>query len=124
MEQEIRDAEAKLVEAMKASDVATLDHLLDERLVFVGPDGALYRKEDDLARHRTGAQRITQLEVEQMTIVPHGSTAVAVVDTRLAGSIHGAAFAGRYRYLRVWQRAGAGWVVIAGQVTAHPGMRA
>jgi len=103
---------------MRTSDVTALDQLIHDRLRFIGPDGVVYSKEDDLARHRSGTQRITMLEVDQLDIERHGSTAITVVDTRLEGSIAGAPFAGRYRYLRVWQKVDDAWVIIAGQVGA------
>ena len=54
--------EAALRRAQLASDVTELDRLLDEVLVFTGPDGDLYSKADDLDAHRTGTVRITRLE--------------------------------------------------------------
>jgi ketosteroid isomerase-like protein len=116
VETAIRAAETRLLEAMRTSDVGALDQLIHDRLRFIGPDGVVYSKEDDLSRHRSGFQRMTRIEVEKLDIEPHGDTAIAIVDTRLEGSIAGAPFAGRYRYLRVWQKLDAGWVIIAGEV--------
>jgi ketosteroid isomerase-like protein len=118
VEAEIRAAEARLVEAIRASDVTAPDQLIHDRLRFIGPDGVVYSKEDDLARHRSGIQRITALDVHQLDIERHGSTTVVIVDTRLEGSISGTPFAGRCRYLRVWQKIDDAWVIIAGQVGA------
>jgi ketosteroid isomerase-like protein len=112
----IRAAEARLLAAMRTSDVRALDELIHDRLRFIGPDGVVYSKEDDLSRHRSGFQRMTRIDVEKLDIEPHGDTAIAVVDTRLEGSVDGAPFAGRYRYLRVWQKLDSRWVIIAGEV--------
>ena len=112
----IRAAETRLLDAMRTSDVRTLDELIHDRLRFIGPDGVVYSKEDDLSRHRSGFQRMTRIDVERLEIEPHGDVAIAIVDTRLEGSVDGAPFAGRYRYLRVWQRLDARWVIIAGEV--------
>ncbi len=46
-ENEIRVAEACLRSAMLASDGQQLDHLIDDRLLFVGPDSRVYSKQDD-----------------------------------------------------------------------------
>jgi ketosteroid isomerase-like protein len=116
LETAIRAAEARLLEAMRRSDVPALDELIHDRLRFIGPDGAIYSKEDDLSRHRSGFQRMTRIDVERLIIEPHGDTAIVIADTRLEGSIDGAPFAGRYRYLRVWQKLDSRWVIIAGEV--------
>jgi hypothetical protein len=49
--------EAALRRAQLASDVAEIDRLVDEELVFTGPDGSVYSKTDDLAAHRTVRSR-------------------------------------------------------------------
>jgi ketosteroid isomerase-like protein len=116
VESEIRAAETRLIEAMRTSDVRSLDELIHDRLRFIGPDGKVYSKEDDLSRHRSGVQRMTRIDVEKVDIEMHNETAIALVDTRLEGSVGGAPFAGRYRYLRVWQKLEGRWVIIAGEV--------
>ena len=59
----LRASEDALRRAQLAGDAAALDRLVDDALVFTGPDGALYGKQDDLAAHREGWVRITRLEV-------------------------------------------------------------
>jgi Domain of unknown function (DUF4440) len=44
----LRAAERRLQGAQAASDVPALAELLDDALLFTGPDGKLYTKEDDL----------------------------------------------------------------------------
>lgn len=56
MRDEILRAEASLRQAMLESDVEALDRLVHDRLLFAGPDGAVYRKEDDLRVHRSKVQ--------------------------------------------------------------------
>ena len=59
---EIEIADQKLRSAMLASDVQTLDQLIDDDLLFIGLDGSVLTKEDDLGFHRSGEQRITALD--------------------------------------------------------------
>jgi hypothetical protein len=47
-ELELRAADRRLQAAQLQSDVEVLDALIDDRLVFTGPDGRLYSKQDDL----------------------------------------------------------------------------
>jgi hypothetical protein len=72
-EDELRDAERRLQAAQLAGDVAVLDRLLDDRLIFTfGPDGRCYTKQDDLAVHRTRAQVVTTVTEEELTVLADG----------------------------------------------------
>src|SRR5215470_1106770 len=68
--------ELELRRAQLASDVAALDRLLDDSLVFTGPDGRIYGKADDLHLHRTGGIRIHRLEPSDERIQRLGEVAV------------------------------------------------
>lgn len=113
-ENELRTAERRLQAAQLASDVAALDELLDDRLVFTGPDGALYGKQDDLRVHRTRTQVIDALHEEELTVLVAGGTGLTWFLGSLRGSIDGAAFEARMRYTRTWVHdATHGWRIIA-----------
>jgi ketosteroid isomerase-like protein len=110
----LRTAERRLQAAQLTSDVAALDELLDDRLVFTGPDGKLYGKQDDLRVHRTGTQVIDALHEEELTMLVAGETGITWFLGRLSGSIEGAPFAARMRYTRTWVHdAERGWRIIA-----------
>ena len=115
---ELLRAEDALRRAQRASDVAALEHLLDDTLVFTGPDGRLYSKADDLAAHRSGAMQLSHLEASDEEVRRMGDVAVIVVRIEMAGSFHGAPFVGAYRYTRVWRKFEDGWRIVAGQVGA------
>ena len=114
----LRACEAALRQAQLASDVSALDELVDEALVFTGPDGAVYGKHDDLDAHRRGAVRITRLEPSEERIQRFGSLAVVSVRMEMSGTFQGAVFAGPFRYTRVWCARREGWRIVAGHVSA------
>jgi hypothetical protein len=116
MESEVRRAEERLRTGMLASDVTALDALVDDDLLFIAPTGALIRKADDLALHRSGAQRFTRLDLDDVLVALHGNAAVTVVIANLAGEAAGVHFEGRFRYTRTWVRREQGWKVVAGSV--------
>lgn len=118
--QQLEQIEARLRQAMLTSNVAELDALIDDRLLFIGPDGNVYHKADDLELHRSGAEKITHLEFEQVLIEQHGQTAVVIVLAMMAGELQGQPFAGRYRYSRTWVQRERGWQIVAGSVCAVP----
>ncbi len=106
---------------MLTNDVAALTDLLHDDLVFTGPDGAIVRKQDDLAAHAARRLRLTRLDLEEMHI--DGDELVAEVTVRaiLAGTFDGNVCDGGYRYTRTWRKEGGRWQVIAGSVSAEPG---
>jgi hypothetical protein len=120
MHTEIRQMEERLRKAVLSSNVTDLEALIDDRLLFIGPDGGVYRKADDLELHRSGAERLTRYELEEVLVELHGVTAIAVVRANLAGVFKGQAFEGRYRYTRTWVRGKQGWRIVAGSVCALP----
>ncbi|HMG94982.1 MAG TPA: nuclear transport factor 2 family protein, partial [Gemmatimonadaceae bacterium] len=77
----LRACEADLRRAQLASDVGELDRLVDDALVFIGPNGAVYGKQDDLDAHRRGLVRITRLEPSEERIQLLGH--IAVVSVRM-----------------------------------------
>ena len=114
----LRAREAALRRAQLTGDAATLERLVDDALVFTGPDGAVYGKADDLAAHRQGWVRITRLEPSEERIQRFGSIAVISVRMEMAGTFRGEPFAGPFRYTRVWCERPDGWRVVAGHVSA------
>ncbi|MCD9029052.1 nuclear transport factor 2 family protein [Luteimonas sp. BDR2-5] len=116
MHSDIAQLEERLRTAMSTSDVAGLDALIDDRLCFMGADGNLYGKADDLALYRSGTQRITHIAIEDLLIEQHGSTAITVVLADLAGVLSGQPFEGRFRYMRTWVRGELDWKIVSGSV--------
>ena len=110
--------EVALRQAQLASDVAALDRLVDDALVFTGPDGAVYGKQDDLDAHRRGVVRIQRLDPSEERVQRFGSLAVVSVRMEMSGTFHGSAFAGPFRYTRVWCARPEGWRIVAGHVSA------
>lgn len=110
--------ENALVEAQLKSDVAQLDRLLDDELHFVGLGGVVFSKIDDLAAHRSGAIRITKMNVLDRHITALGPVVVVSVLMDAAATISGVPNLAKLRYMRVWCERADGWKVVAGQMGA------
>jgi ketosteroid isomerase-like protein len=117
-EDPILASEAELRSAMLAGDVATLDRLIDDALMFTGPDGAVVGKQEDLNAHRSRRLQLTRLEPSDERVTCEGAIAIVSVRMDLAGTWDGAAMGGTFRYTRVWCQRPDGWRVIAGHVSA------
>lgn len=105
-------AERALQAAMLAGDVDELDPLLHPELVAVGPDGQMIDKPGDLAAHRSGVFKITELREEELRVTVFGDLALTFVVLDIRGTIDDADASGRMRYTRTWVCEGGAWQVI------------
>ena len=80
-------ADRHLQAAQLAADADALDALIDDRLIFTGPDGRLYSKQDDLDLQRSGQQRLTEVTEQELTSLVVGTTGVTWFLGRLAGPV-------------------------------------
>jgi ketosteroid isomerase-like protein len=118
LEAEIVERETALLHAMTTNDVALLDDLLHDDLLFNGPDGQTGTKAQDLANYRSGGIQLRRAEASDRLIRAIGDDVVVAVTVTLEGSYLGMRADGRYRYLRVWKRIGGAWRVIGGSVVS------
>lgn len=115
---EIVALESELRVAMLDGDVATLDRLVDDELIFTMPTGVVIGKADDIAAHHTRRMQLTQLHLVDQHILHFGGTAVVSALMQLPGTFEGAPFVGPFRYTRVWVKRATQWRVVAGHVGA------
>ena len=114
-------AERDLQRSQLASDVPALDRLLHPDLTFVGPDGAVSGKADDLEAHRSGAMVLHRSQAEDLIVRVNDGVGVTVLTVRLAGAYQGQEFDGRMRYSRAWAYGDAtGWRVVAAHASFLP----
>jgi ketosteroid isomerase-like protein len=117
---EIVAVEARLRSAQLNADPDALDQLIDDDLLFTGPDGNLATKADDISAHRSGLVRFRKHEPEELRIRRVGAdVAIATLRANLTVEIAGSVSSGTYRYTRVWAReVGGSWRVVGGHVSS------
>ena len=118
LEAEIVARENELLGAMTTNDVARLDDLLHDDLLFNGPDGSTGTKAMDLANYRSGGIQLRAVEASDRLLSAIGDAVVVAVTVAIEGTYLGQAVDGRFRYLRVWKRFDGAWRVIGGSVVA------
>ncbi len=115
IEDEITRVEEQLRQAMLTSDVAMLDRLIANDLLFTSHLGQRVTKTDDLAIHRSGMLRFGSLEPSEQVLKVVGSLVVASVRMRATGVYHNESFSSDLRYTRLWRKSEDGqWQVCAG----------
>jgi ketosteroid isomerase-like protein len=114
-------AERALHAAQRAGDVVALDRLLDDRLVAIGPDGARYTKDDDLAGYRSGRAVIRELAEEDLEVIVAGTTGVTFFVGTVVGTFGGEPMSARLRYTRTWTYDDdRGWRILAAHIAVLP----
>lgn len=115
---QIQTCETRLCSAMLASDVAALDLLIADGLLFIGPTGELSTKAMDLELHRSGSTKFHELIPKELEIrVCNNQWAIVVAKVFLRGTYLDNDFVGDFRYLRVWGQGENGWQIVGGSVS-------
>ena len=107
-------SEKALLLAIKDRDIASLDNLLHDDLLFNLPSGQTITKAADLDAHRSGQMTIFAIEAKEQQINMIGDTAVVAVTINLKGKYADEPIDGTFSYLRVWKNFNNQWKVIAG----------
>jgi len=98
-------AEEQLRAAQLGADIATLDRLIADEILFTGPDGQLGTKAQDLEAHRSGSVRVLahrpeELRVRRVCDHVHVAALRAYLEVRVGGSV----FSGTYCYALAGER--------------------
>lgn len=111
---EIEDAERRLRAASLAGDMAALDALLADDLVFTNQLGHVLDKQADLELHRSGALKIASLSFSDYEFATLGDDlALATLRADAQGLAGGQPFDAALRFTRLWRRDASGWRVKA-----------
>jgi ketosteroid isomerase-like protein len=116
----LHEAEQELQAAIRAGDIQTLDLLLDDRVVYTGPDGRSVTKEQDLEAHRSGTLAVDVFDQQDLQVTVVGSTGITHVLAVLQGTAGAQPFAARLRYTRTWVHADGTWRVLTAHASSAP----
>jgi ketosteroid isomerase-like protein len=120
---EIVVLETRLRAAQLTADLAALQDLISDDLLFTGPDGQLGTKSQDIEAYRSGIVKFLAHVPEELRIRRVGAdVAITSLRAELTVNVAGNLSHGTYRYTRVWAREGSGsWRVAGGHVSlVHP----
>jgi ketosteroid isomerase-like protein len=109
--------EQSLRTAMLANDVEALCDLLDDELVFTGPDGQVLSKADDLSVHRNRLLRLDQLDLYETQFHRIGEMMAVTTKATLTGQFGSTPFHGAFAYTRLWRQFGVHWRIVAGHAS-------
>lgn len=101
-ESQIVALEERLRQAMLTSNMAELDALIAPELLFTTHLGQKISKGDDLAIHRSGILKLTELTPSDQSIQINEGFSVVSVQMYLLGTYAGEAIDELIRYTRIW----------------------
>ena len=118
---EIRALEDRRYQAMTDADIATLEELLSDDLVFGHSDASRDSKKSYLDKVAGGFFDYGPLSHPEAGIVVHGDCVIVAGDMRGEVLVQGQARVLNSSALAVWARENGRWALLAFQPTKHPG---
>ena len=115
--QEVINAEHRLKASMVSSDLAVLDELLADNLVFINHFGHRVSKQEDIALHQSGLLSIASIELSDLQVEPHGDCVLVYANAEIIGTYDGAEANGRFAFSRVWLKKNGKLQVVSGHST-------
>ena len=117
---EIRALEDRRCQAMIEGDLATLDALLGDGLVYTHSTSLVDGKASYLEALRSKKFVYRKVERPEENMQVHGDTVVVTGEVRLEVLLEGNPRAVRSRFLNVWAKGPRGWQMVAWQSTPLP----
>lgn len=114
----LMEAEHALQQAQLANDANALERLLHAHLRFVGPDGTVVDKADDLTAYESGLVTFKASNPIEIEVHVFGTTGLTILLVALEVLTEGETVIGEYRYTRTWLYEGGRWQIIGGAVVA------
>ena len=129
VEQEILAQEENLTEAKRKLDIAALDRLYADDVLYTGVTGEVCGKGAMMSEARQGLiqrdsavaqgkQFTSSIDKEDIKVVTHGDTAIASYRFRVQIQGDGIDITRRYRNTDVWLKRENTWQVIGGHVSS------
>ncbi len=119
-EQTVLAAQAAMVEAELAGDVAALNLLIAEDFWGMDLENGPFTRASILEGYTSGAVELDSHEVSEVEVRILGGTAVTTGLAAIRGRAGGQPFASRMRFMDVWAWRDAAWRLIAAHVVPTP----
>ena len=119
-EQELRQLHHRFIEALRSTDIATLDKVFADDLTFYRYDGMVVDKAFLMKNFKTGNTAKDAIEVLGVKTRVFGQSGVGVITDleRITGVLNGKPYSGQMRNIYVCVHRGGNWQVVMRQMTA------
>ena len=118
---EVKKAETEWADAVKRQDMAALNRILSDDLVYTHSTGIIDSKSEYLNKMKSGAQKYEAIEHSDTKIRTYGDdTGVVNTRVRMAGATKGVPFNNQLLMTHVWVKKDGRWQLVAHQTTLLP----
>ncbi|TVZ41568.1 uncharacterized protein DUF4440 [Alteromonadaceae bacterium 2753L.S.0a.02] len=114
---EILDSEERLRVAMLGSDIAVLNELISDDLLFTSHLGALVSKKEDIDIHQSGNLKFASIDLSNTIVKLYENFAVVSVQAEIKATFLGQASNGRFMFTRIWSKQSGALKIVAGHVS-------
>lgn len=111
------DPDKAWIAAILSRDVAALDRLLDEKLIYAHASGVVDTKSDYIGKIRSGRQVYKTFQQKNVTQWVQGNTLITHSWVSVTGVNAQGPFDDKIMMLHVWLKDGPGWKLAAHQTT-------
>jgi ketosteroid isomerase-like protein len=118
--QTVIDLDARRMQAMASKDLATLNALISEDLVYTHSSARLDTKQSLIGAMESGATVYTAVEPSNVKAQDLGDTVVLTGNARIGVNSGGRAMSFGVRFTDVWANKGGKWQMVAWQSTRTP----
>jgi len=116
-EDELRGVEKNWASTVTSGNLAAIEQILGDQLIYAHSSGVIETKREYLARLRTGQQKYDRIEHQSMNVKVYGETAVVHCKVRMTGSSNAKPFDDQLMMMHVWVKQGGKWLLAAHQTT-------
>lgn len=102
-EEQLLACENQLIDAIRNGNVAVLEELLHDKLLFIIPTGQTITKEIDLESYRSGLLTVYDIQTNDYVIQSFEDVSIVTVTVGLHAKYADQNINGTFRYLRVWK---------------------
>jgi len=118
MNDELRKVHEARIAALLAGDVDELDNYVAEDLTYTSPHGKVMSKQEVFGSFRSGAMKITRMEIDDLVVREHGDAAIMTYQAHTTFTDHGTVFEGVVRSTAIYLHREGGWKLAAQQQTS------
>ncbi len=116
-QREVEAIEQQLRQAELHGDAATLDRYLADDYMGITSNGILMSREQTIARLKSGQLVIRKLDLSEVKVNVHGTTAIVTCRADIESTQSGLEHDGIFRYTRVYQLRPGGWKIVNFEAT-------
>jgi ketosteroid isomerase-like protein len=116
-EQVLREHDLECVQAMVARKTDVIDRLEADDFIFIGPDGHVWDKAQDIASIKSGDVVFESINLDDVKVRVFGDAAVVSGRSTVKGRYKEINISGKYRYTSVWVKRDGRWRSVQSQMT-------